>query len=92
MGRKKKSKMNQKAARAAAEVLEVKNWCYYCEREFEDEEVLIQHQKARHFKCPVCRYAWAEEGGEERGEDRQRERGGGVKEKGNGKRIERERE
>lgn len=29
-------------------------WCWYCDREFEDEKVLIQHQKARHFKCPFC--------------------------------------
>ncbi|CAG8796400.1 745_t:CDS:2, partial [Gigaspora margarita] len=26
----------------------------YCERDFEDEKVLIQHQKAKHFKCPHC--------------------------------------
>ena len=32
----------------------VKPWCWYCNREFEDEAVLIQHQKARHFKCNVC--------------------------------------
>ena len=32
----------------------VKPWCWYCNREFEDEAVLIQHQKARHFKCHVC--------------------------------------
>eukprot|EP00730_Choanoeca_flexa_P008055 TRINITY_DN12432_c1_g2_i3.p1 TRINITY_DN12432_c1_g2~~TRINITY_DN12432_c1_g2_i3.p1 ORF type:complete len:342 (+),score=46.10 TRINITY_DN12432_c1_g2_i3:35-1060(+) len=29
-------------------------WCYYCEREFDNEDVLIQHQKARHFKCHIC--------------------------------------
>ncbi|KAI3622999.1 hypothetical protein CBS14141_004332 [Malassezia furfur] len=29
-------------------------WCWYCDREFEDEKVLIQHQKARHFKCHLC--------------------------------------
>lgn len=29
-------------------------WCYYCDRVFEHEEVLIQHQKAKHFKCPTC--------------------------------------
>ncbi|EDQ85549.1 uncharacterized protein MONBRDRAFT_38851 [Monosiga brevicollis MX1] len=29
-------------------------WCYYCEREFDNEEVLIQHQKAKHFKCHLC--------------------------------------
>lgn len=29
-------------------------WCFYCEREFKTEEVLIDHQKAKHFKCHVC--------------------------------------
>ena len=29
-------------------------YCWYCEREFEDEGILIQHQKARHFKCHLC--------------------------------------
>ncbi|KAI0708014.1 hypothetical protein C8Q76DRAFT_628063 [Earliella scabrosa] len=29
-------------------------WCWYCEREFEDEKVLMQHQKAKHFKCNLC--------------------------------------
>ena len=29
-------------------------YCYYCERDFEDEGILIQHQKARHFKCHLC--------------------------------------
>ncbi|KAJ1665502.1 hypothetical protein EV178_003144 [Coemansia sp. RSA 1646] len=33
---------------------ELKPWCWYCDREFEDEKVLIQHQKARHFKCHIC--------------------------------------
>jgi hypothetical protein len=26
----------------------------YCDREFEDEKVLINHQKAKHFKCLYC--------------------------------------
>lgn len=26
----------------------------YCNREFEDEKILIQHQKAKHFKCHIC--------------------------------------
>ncbi|KHJ97873.1 hypothetical protein OESDEN_02145 [Oesophagostomum dentatum] len=26
----------------------------YCNREFDDEKVLIQHQKAKHFKCHIC--------------------------------------
>jgi hypothetical protein len=29
-------------------------WCWYCEREFENEQILIQHQKSKHFKCPCC--------------------------------------
>ncbi|KAM0706682.1 hypothetical protein Q7P35_006011 [Cladosporium inversicolor] len=29
-------------------------WCYYCERDFDDQKVLIQHQKAKHFKCDHC--------------------------------------
>ncbi|KAG9046468.1 hypothetical protein FS837_004353 [Tulasnella sp. UAMH 9824] len=32
----------------------LKPWCWYCEREFEDEKVLMQHQKAKHFKCKHC--------------------------------------
>lgn len=31
-----------------------KPWCWYCDREFDDDKVLIQHQKARHFKCSHC--------------------------------------
>ena len=29
-------------------------FCYYCDRTFENEKVLIQHQRAKHFKCIVC--------------------------------------
>ena len=28
--------------------------CRYCNREFDDEKILIQHQKAKHFKCHIC--------------------------------------
>lgn len=31
-----------------------KPWCWYCNREFDDEKILLQHQKAKHFKCHVC--------------------------------------
>ncbi|KAI4978366.1 hypothetical protein ZWY2020_014920 [Hordeum vulgare] len=31
-----------------------KVFCYYCDREFDDEKILAQHQKAKHFKCHVC--------------------------------------
>lgn len=43
MGRKKKRKSVQ-----------IKPFCYYCDRKFESESVLIQHQKAKHFKCEHC--------------------------------------
>ncbi|KAI1300653.1 hypothetical protein EDD11_006075 [Mortierella claussenii] len=33
---------------------EVRPWCWYCERDFEDEKVLISHQRAKHFKCNHC--------------------------------------
>ena len=29
-------------------------FCYYCDRKFENEKVLIQHQRAKHFKCTIC--------------------------------------
>jgi ribosomal protein L34E len=29
-------------------------WCYYCGREFEDEKVLLLHQRAKHFRCGSC--------------------------------------
>jgi hypothetical protein len=31
-----------------------KPWCWYCNREFDDEKILLQHQKAKHFKCHIC--------------------------------------
>jgi len=42
MGKKKKRK------------LENKPYCWYCTRDFDDEKILIQHQKAKHFKCHIC--------------------------------------
>eukprot|EP01134_Creolimax_fragrantissima_P003461 CFRG3461T1 len=41
MGKKKKTKVQ-------------KPWCYYCDREFDDDKILLMHQKAKHFKCEVC--------------------------------------
>jgi hypothetical protein len=32
----------------------LKPWCWYCNREFDDEKILLQHQKAKHFKCHIC--------------------------------------
>ena len=40
-----------KKKRKAAEILP---FCYYCEREFESETVLLNHQRARHYKCETC--------------------------------------
>jgi Zn finger protein HypA/HybF involved in hydrogenase expression len=33
---------------------QTKPWCWYCNREFDDEKILLQHQKAKHFKCHQC--------------------------------------
>ncbi|KAJ1948740.1 hypothetical protein EC988_005054, partial [Linderina pennispora] len=40
--------------RRKSKKIEIKPWCWYCAREFEDEKVLVQHQKAKHFKCQIC--------------------------------------
>lgn len=53
-----------------ADLQVLKPWCWYCEREFEDDKgehelklesennpltkVLLQHQKSKHFKCQLC--------------------------------------
>jgi hypothetical protein len=29
-------------------------FCYYCDRHFDNEKVLIEHQRGKHFKCPIC--------------------------------------
>ncbi|KAI9498730.1 hypothetical protein BDB00DRAFT_754633 [Zychaea mexicana] len=29
-------------------------WCWYCEKDFEDDKVLVNHQRAKHFQCEVC--------------------------------------
>ncbi|KAJ7942835.1 protein SUPPRESSOR OF FRI 4-like [Quillaja saponaria] len=41
--------MGKKKKRVSSKV-----WCYYCDREFDDEKILVQHQKAKHFKCHAC--------------------------------------
>lgn len=45
MGRNKKKKR---------EYEEVRIYCFYCDRQFKDEEILIDHQRAKHFRCEVC--------------------------------------
>ena len=29
-------------------------WCFYCDRDFDDEKILVHHQRAKHFKCLHC--------------------------------------
>jgi hypothetical protein len=36
-------------------VVALKPFCYYCDKEFNNEIILHQHQKARHFNCKQCR-------------------------------------
>jgi hypothetical protein len=36
-------------------VVALKPFCYYCDKEFNNEIILHQHQKARHFNCNKCR-------------------------------------
>jgi hypothetical protein len=36
-------------------VVALKPFCYYCDKEFNNEIILHQHQKARHFNCTKCR-------------------------------------
>ncbi|KAL4572475.1 hypothetical protein LXL04_019253 [Taraxacum kok-saghyz] len=50
--------MGKKKKRVSSDV-----WCYYCDREFDDEKILVQHQKAKHFKCHVCHKKLSTAGG-----------------------------
>ncbi len=45
MGRKKK-----RAAPSEADRI----FCYYCERKFQTEQILLAHQKEKHLRCPTC--------------------------------------
>eukprot|EP00826_Nyctotherus_ovalis_P039589 TRINITY_DN3817_c0_g3_i4.p1 TRINITY_DN3817_c0_g3~~TRINITY_DN3817_c0_g3_i4.p1 ORF type:complete len:225 (+),score=65.92 TRINITY_DN3817_c0_g3_i4:139-813(+) len=40
--------------RKRKKIVEFKPFCYYCDKEFDDVSSLQQHQKLRHFMCPVC--------------------------------------
>ncbi|KAI9220210.1 hypothetical protein BC828DRAFT_348531, partial [Blastocladiella britannica] len=33
---------------------QLRPWCWYCDRDFEDDKILLQHQKQKHFKCDYC--------------------------------------
>jgi len=46
--------MVRKREHPKLEDLTERPWCYYCERDFDDNRVLISHQKAKHFRCIHC--------------------------------------
>lgn len=33
---------------------DIKPWCFYCDRVFNDEATLVQHQRNKHYKCQEC--------------------------------------
>lgn len=33
----------------------VKPFCFFCDKTFDNEIVLHQHQKSKHFSCPECK-------------------------------------
>eukprot|EP01126_Amoeba_proteus_P053895 TRINITY_DN6592_c0_g2_i6.p1 TRINITY_DN6592_c0_g2~~TRINITY_DN6592_c0_g2_i6.p1 ORF type:complete len:107 (-),score=11.58 TRINITY_DN6592_c0_g2_i6:381-701(-) len=47
-------KMGRKKRARAGGSDDKKPYCYYCDRNFQEEKILEQHQKAKHFKCNVC--------------------------------------
>uniref|UniRef100_A0A915CNS5 BED-type domain-containing protein n=1 Tax=Ditylenchus dipsaci TaxID=166011 RepID=A0A915CNS5_9BILA len=53
-GNKKKKAIFENISMGRKKKKQSKPWCWYCNREFEDEKILIQHQKAKHFKCHIC--------------------------------------
>ncbi|GAA5952270.1 hypothetical protein JCM10213_005187 [Rhodosporidiobolus nylandii] len=40
--------------KSAAKKMAALAWCWYCDRTFEDQRVLLSHQKAKHFRCSMC--------------------------------------
>ena len=36
-------------------IVNLKPFCYYCDKEFNNEVILHQHQKAKHFSCKECK-------------------------------------
>jgi len=46
--------MGRKKALGASAKVDLRPFCYFCDRTFEDDNVLIQHQRAKHFRCAEC--------------------------------------
>lgn len=34
--------------------VQLKPFCYYCDKEFNDDKLLVQHQRTKHFNCSEC--------------------------------------
>lgn len=32
-----------------------KPWCFYCDKQFDHEPILLKHQQDMHFRCMICR-------------------------------------
>jgi len=45
--------MGRKKANAGPKE-DLRPFCFFCERKFDDVRTLLQHQRAKHFKCPDC--------------------------------------
>ena len=41
--------------RKKREEIKLKPFCYYCDKEFDSANILLKHQKNRHFSCKDCR-------------------------------------
>lgn len=46
--------MGRKKAFGASANTSSRPFCFFCDRNFDDEGVLIQHQRAKHYRCPEC--------------------------------------
>jgi len=46
--------MGRKKASGGATQVVQRPFCFFCDRQFDDETVLLQHQRAKHFRCPEC--------------------------------------
>lgn len=46
--------MGRKKAAGVVAQQATRPFCFFCDRTFDDETVLLQHQRAKHFRCPEC--------------------------------------
>lgn len=48
------TKSKGKRNRPTLEDLLERPWCFYCNKDFDDLKILVDHQKAKHYKCQVA--------------------------------------